>query len=95
MAKAKGPADQPDALVHSDDGQEWSVFCTLCTRELGGVRTHRDLAHRFAREHLGVSHGLRRIWVDEHRPGYREAVQTALELALPHHRTLTTDHRAS
>jgi hypothetical protein len=86
--------DTPDAVLSSDTGQAWIVFCTLCTRALGGPPLQRADALYRAHEHLEHSHGLLRVFVFTERPGYRRAVDVALPLVVAHDLTLPADRHA-
>lgn len=85
MSRSKPPDDQPDCVVASDDGRQWLVFCSLCPRTLGKGLTRRADAVAYAHEHLEHSHGLMRVWIEQHRPGFRAAVQDAIPGILAHH----------
>lgn len=93
MARKKPPADQPDAVVSSEDGRRWVVFCRLCVRTRGKDLTRKADARQYATEHLEHSHGLVRVWVTCERPGYRAMVDAALPLVIEHDLTLPTDRR--
>lgn len=93
MARKKAPDDQPDAVVYSDQGGTWGVLCTLCPRTLTREWSGSGAAREHATEHLRHTHGLDRVWIDQHRPGYRQAVQMALPLIVEHDLTLTSDIR--
>jgi hypothetical protein len=85
VSRSKAPTDQPDAVLSSVDGRRWVVFCRLCPRTLGRGTSDAFAARAFASEHLEHSHGLKRVWIEQHRPGYTEAVQEGLPLVLAHH----------
>lgn len=94
VARRKAPADQPDALIYSEDGSQWAVFCALCPRQLGKVYVDRNTALWRAHEHLEHSHALLRVWIGHDRPAHLQLVQGALPLIIAHDRTLTTDRWA-
>lgn len=91
MGRTKEPEDQPDAVLMTNDDNRWEVFCVLCPRTLHGSTPLRSEARWVASEHLEFSHGLKRVWIDSFRPGYRNIVQMALPLIVAHDLTLATD----
>lgn len=93
MARVKPPEDQADAVLTSETGREWLVFCRLCPRTLGKGLTRQADARQYAIEHLEHSHGLFRVWVKRERVGYQAMVNEALPLVVAHDLTLATDRR--
>lgn len=92
MARTQAPDDVPDAVVYSDDGVTWGVLCTLCPRTLDKAWSTAPAARATATAHLEHSHGLRRVWIEQHRPGYRQIVQQALPLIVEHDLTYASDY---
>lgn len=92
MTRAKAPDDQPDCMLMTDDGGKWEVFCTHCARTLTRTYASAPFARDRAVEHLVTSHDLRRVWIDQFRPGYRQVVAMALPLIVEHDLTLSSDY---
>lgn len=91
MARKKDPADKPDAITSKDEDGLWRITCLLCPRTLGQSFVDRHLAYHKAGGHLEHSHGLTRIWIDEHPFGYRKMVQDAIP-GIVAHNLQTIDH---
>lgn len=93
MARGKAPADRPDAIVYREEDGQWYATCLLCPRTLTQWSDDRRFTWYYVREHLKYSHGLDRIWVDEHTYGYKQMVQDALPLIVAHDLQVASEYR--
>lgn len=85
------PDDQPDAVVHSDDGSVWEYLCSVCMHASRVRMPTSRVAYFQALRHLNYSHGINRVWIEIQTVGYREAVNVALPLVVEHDLTLPAD----
>lgn len=91
MARKAKEGDKPDAITFREDDGNWHTTCLLCPRTLSKESPYRNTVYMAAVQHLLYSHGLKRIWVDEHPHGYKQLVQDSLPLIVTHN-LQTLDH---
>lgn len=84
MARRTSALEKPDAVVYLVNDGFWQYLCGECGR-VGNVDMPNEMVAYFkCKEHLKLSHGMDRVWIDTQREGYRELVQLALPGVVAH-----------